>query len=125
MIHLRIDTDNLNKKFMIKGMHEFMIRVYHSPILYSAKERLDKLKKDQPDQQSKIIGNESIKLCLYELPDLKFTKGINHIGFHIENFDEIVEKCKTLKISMPCGVIEWESSRSVYNRSEWIRGRNA
>lgn len=43
-----------------------------------------------------------------------FTKGINHIGFHIENFDEIVEKCKTLKISMPYGVIEWESSRSVY-----------
>ncbi len=72
------------------------------------------LKKDQPDQQSKIIGNETIKLCLYELPDLIFTKGINHIGFHIENFDEIVEKCKTLKISMPYGVIEWESSRSVY-----------
>ena len=72
------------------------------------------LKKDQPDQQSKIIGNESIKLCLYELPDLIFTKGINHIGFHIENFDEIVEKCKTLNISIPYGVIEWESSRSVY-----------
>ena len=72
------------------------------------------LKKDQPDQQSKIIGNETIKLCLYEHPDLIFTKGINHIGFHIENFDEIVEKCKTLNISMPYGVIEWESSRSVY-----------
>jgi lactoylglutathione lyase len=53
-------------------------------------------------------------LCLYELPDLIFTKGINHIGFHIENFDEIVEKGKTLKISMPYGVIECESSRSVY-----------
>ena len=72
------------------------------------------LKKDQPDQQSKIIGDKTIKLCLYEHSDLIFTKGINHIGFHIENFDEIVEKCKSLNITMPYGVIEWESSRSVY-----------
>ena len=72
------------------------------------------LKKDQPDQQSKIIGNDKIKLCLYENPDLIYTKGINHIGFHIENFDEVVEKCSSMNISMPYGVIEWESSRSVY-----------
>lgn len=72
------------------------------------------LKKDQPDQQSKIIGNDTIKLCLYENPDLVFPKGINHVGFHIENFDEVVEKCKSMNISMPYGVIEWESSRSVY-----------
>ncbi|MEE9187891.1 MAG: VOC family protein [Anaerolineales bacterium] len=82
------------------------------------------LKKNQPDQQAKIIGNESIKLCLYQHPDLIFTKGINHIGFHIENFDEIVEKCKTLKISIAVrgdcmGIIQV----GVYNRSEWIRSR--
>jgi len=72
------------------------------------------LKKDQPDQQSKIIGNETIKLCLYERPELVLTKGINHVGFHIENFDEVVEKCKALNVTMPYGVIEWESSKSVY-----------
>lgn len=72
------------------------------------------LKKDQPEHQSKIIGNDRIKLCLYENPDLVFPKGINHVGFHIENFDEVVEKCKSMEISMPYGVIEWESSRSVY-----------
>lgn len=72
------------------------------------------LKKDQPEQQSKIIGNKSVKLCLYERPELVFPKGINHGGFHIDNFDEVVEKCKSMNITMPYGVIEWESSRSVY-----------
>jgi len=72
------------------------------------------LKKDQPEQQSKIIGNETVKLCLYEQPELVFTKGINHVGFHIDNFDDVVEKCMSLNITMPYGVIEWESSRSVY-----------
>jgi lactoylglutathione lyase len=43
-----------------------------------------------------------------------FPKGINHVGFHIDNFDEVVEKCKSMNITMPYGVIEWESSRSVY-----------
>ena len=72
------------------------------------------LRKDQPEQKSQIIGNDKIKLCLYENPDLIYTKGINHIGFHIENFDEVVEKCHSMNISMPYGVTEWESSRSVY-----------
>jgi catechol 2,3-dioxygenase-like lactoylglutathione lyase family enzyme len=72
------------------------------------------LKKDQPEQNSKIIGNDAVKLCLYENPEMVYTKGINHIGFHIQNFDEVVEKCKTMNISMPYGVIQWESSRSVY-----------
>ena len=46
------------------------------------------LKKDQLDQLSKIIGNESIKLCLYERPELVLTKGINHIqnGIKQSNF---------------------------------------
>ena len=67
-------------------------------------------KKEQPDQNSKIIGNELVKLCLYVNPDQVYTKGINHIGFYIEDFDEIVEKCKEMNIRMPYGVIEWESS---------------
>jgi len=72
------------------------------------------MKKDQPEQNSMIIGNQSIKLCLFEQPELVYTQGINHIGFNIENFVEIVEKCKEMKIKMPYGVVEWESSRSVY-----------
>jgi catechol 2,3-dioxygenase-like lactoylglutathione lyase family enzyme len=72
------------------------------------------VKKEQPEQESKIIGNETIKLCLYENPEMVFVKGINHFGFHIENFDQIVEKCKSMDVPMPYGVIEWESSRSVY-----------
>jgi catechol 2,3-dioxygenase-like lactoylglutathione lyase family enzyme len=72
------------------------------------------LKKDQSDQNSKIIGNDIVKLCLYENPEGVQIKGINHVGFHIGNFDEVVSKCKSMGIQMPYGVTEWESSRSVY-----------
>ena len=72
------------------------------------------VKKEQPEQDSKIIGNDTIKLCLYENPEMVFVKGINHFGFHIENFDQIVEKCEKMDVPMPYGVIERESSRSVY-----------
>ena len=71
-------------------------------------------KKDQPEQTSKIIGNENIKLCLYEDPNLEIGDGINHFGFHIENFEGIVEKCQSMDIVMPYGVVKWEKSRSVY-----------
>ncbi len=71
-------------------------------------------KKDQPEQTSKIIGNEYIKLCLYEDPNLEIGDGLNHFGFHVENFDDIVEKCESMDISMPYGVVNWEKSRSVY-----------
>lgn len=72
------------------------------------------LKKDQPEQDSKIIGNDTVKLCLYQNPENVFIKGINHIGFHIQNFDEVVSKCESMGITMPYGVIQWEHSRSVY-----------
>ncbi len=72
------------------------------------------VKKEQPEQDSTIIGNDAIKLCLYENPELVFLKGINHFGFHIGNFDQVVEKCEAMNVPMPYGVIEWESSRSVY-----------
>jgi len=71
-------------------------------------------KKDQPEQTSKIIGNENIKLCLYEDPNLETGDGLNHFGFHVENFEDIVEKCESMNISMPYGVVNWEKSRSVY-----------
>lgn len=71
-------------------------------------------KKDQSDQASKIIGNETIKLCMYEDPGLEIGDGLNHFGFHVENFDDIVEKCEAMDIPMPYGVVQWEKSRSVY-----------
>jgi catechol 2,3-dioxygenase-like lactoylglutathione lyase family enzyme len=71
-------------------------------------------KKDQPEDRSKIIGNETIKLCLYEDPELIIGAGLNHFGFHVENFEDIVIKCEAMGIPMPYGVVNWELSRSVY-----------
>ncbi|MEE9162552.1 MAG: VOC family protein [Candidatus Neomarinimicrobiota bacterium] len=69
---------------------------------------------DQPEQDSKIIGNGSIKLCLYEDPNLEIGAGINHYGFHVENFDAVVEKCRALGVPMPYDTVDWGRSRSVY-----------
>lgn len=34
---------------------------------------------------SKIIGNDSIKLCLHKVPDVSPKGGIAHFGFSMEN----------------------------------------
>lgn len=73
--------------------------------------------KEQPEQDSKIIGNEKVKLCLYENPDLNEYKknGFNHFGFHINNFEEVIEKCTELGIEIFYGgPIKWEKSSSIY-----------
>jgi len=73
------------------------------------------IKKDQPEFKSKIIGNDNIKLCLYEDPEMKPEGGIAHFGFNIENFDEIIETCKSLDIEILYdGHIQFEKSKSVY-----------
>ena len=72
------------------------------------------VKKDQDEFRSKIIGNDTIKLCLYEDPAMAQDTGINHFGFHIENFDDIVARCKEMNVKMPYGVVEWGKSRSIY-----------
>ncbi|MGD8300051.1 MAG: VOC family protein [Nitrosopumilaceae archaeon] len=64
---------------------------------------------------SKIIGNDSIKLCLYEVPDMKPEGGIAHFGFHVDNFSEVITKCKELGVPILYGgEVDWEKSRSVY-----------
>ena len=64
---------------------------------------------------SKIIGNHSIKLCLYEVPDMKPEGGIAHFGFHIDNFSEVIGKCKKLGVQVLYGgEVDWEKSHSVY-----------
>jgi len=72
------------------------------------------VRKEQPEERSQIIGNDHIKLCLYELPDKVARGGISHFGFHVRNFGEIVARCEALGVPMPYGVVEWEGSRSVY-----------
>lgn len=72
------------------------------------------VKKEQPEENSKIIGNDTIKLCLYEVPDNIQKGGISHFGFHIENFDEVLAKCEEMNIQMLYGMLEWKHSRSVY-----------
>ena len=75
------------------------------------------IRKNQSDQNSAIIGNDFVKLCLYEV--LGFTKyekkGYHHFGFYIENFDEILAKCEEMNLHIYYGgVLKWENSESIY-----------
>ena len=72
------------------------------------------VRKEQPERDSKIIGTNTIKLCLYEDPGVVKQGGIAHFGLAIENFEDMVAKCEAMGIEMPYGVVEWEKSRSVY-----------
>jgi catechol 2,3-dioxygenase-like lactoylglutathione lyase family enzyme len=70
---------------------------------------------NKTDVPSKIIGNNSIKLCLYEIPSMSPEGGIAHFGFHISNFDEVITKCHELKVQILYGgEVDWEKSKSVY-----------
>jgi len=77
------------------------------------------IKKDEnpnrTDAPSKIIGNDSIKLCMYEDSQMSPEGGIAHFGFHVENFSDIISKCKELGVEVLYGgPVEFEKSRSVY-----------
>ena len=73
------------------------------------------VRKEQPEHQSKIIGNDNVKLCLYEEPDMNPEGGIAHFGFNIENFDEIIDKCKSLGVQVLYdGPVQFEKSKSIY-----------
>ena len=96
--------DHINMR--VKDLNESVSFYSH---LFGFEER-----KDQPDYDSKIIGNDSIKLCLYQDEKMEVGKGISHFGFHIENFDEIEGRCKDMGVEMPYGVVDWGESRSVY-----------
>ncbi|MCH8332182.1 MAG: VOC family protein [Bacteroidetes bacterium] len=73
--------------------------------------------KEQPEQNSKIIGDASTKLCLYETDDMDnySPQGFYHFGINIENFDEAIGKCEEMGIEIQYGeAVEWEKSRSIY-----------
>ena len=70
---------------------------------------------NKADAPSKIIGNDSVKLCLYEVPDMSPEGGIAHFGFHVENFSDVITKCKDLGVEILYGgEVNWEKSKSVY-----------
>jgi len=103
MDHVNMNVQNLEKSVTFyKNLFGFEIR----------KEDNSPNKLDAP---SKIIGNDSIKLCLYEDPQMSPAGGIAHFGFHIANFDKIMDKCKELNVEVLYdGPVEFEKSRSVY-----------
>ena len=72
------------------------------------------IKQEQPEENSRIIGNDAVKLCLYEDPEKAHPGGIGHFGLHVQNFSDIIEKCMAMNVPMPYGVVDWEKSRSVY-----------
>ncbi len=101
--------DHINMK--VKNL-DASVEFYKNLFGFVIKQEENKNKIDVP---SKIIGNDSIKLCLYEVPNMSPEGGIAHFGFNVENFDEIISKCKELGVQILYdGVINWEKSKSVY-----------
>ncbi len=72
---------------------------------------------DCPADNGKIIGTKAAKLCLYETPGFQEYRkvGLHHIGFNIENFDDVERRCAELGIDvMYGGTVNWPGSRSIY-----------
>ena len=98
--HLNLEVINLNETV------DFYNKLFGFEVL-----------KEQPEENSKIIGNEKVKLCLYERADFKGyeKKGFYHFGLHIENFKDIIEKCTEMEIEIFYGgPLKWENSTSIY-----------
>jgi catechol-2,3-dioxygenase len=78
-----------------------------------------KLLKTQPEQNSIIIGDENVKICMYEVPYMKrYSKaaGFNHFGICVDNFDQVMETLIKNNVAFQHGevVFEWEKSNSIY-----------
>lgn len=101
--------DHINMK--VKDLEE-SVSFYSNLFGFEVKQDENPNKADAP---SKIIGNDSIKLCLYEVPDMRPEGGIAHFGFHIDNFSKVIANCKELGVKVLYGgEVDWEKSRSVY-----------
>ena len=102
-----IDHVNMKVKNLIQS-----VDFYRNLFCFEIKQEDNPNKLDAP---SKIIGNNTIKLCMYEVPTMSPEGGIAHFGFNIENFDQVIEKCKELNVEILYdGIIDWEKSKSVY-----------
>ena len=101
--------DHVNMK--VKDLEQ-SVKFYKNLFGFEIKQEENANKLDAP---SKIIGNDAIKLCLYEVPDMSPEGGIAHFGFNVTNFKEIIEKCKELGVEVLYGgPVDWEKSKSVY-----------
>ncbi len=101
--------DHVNMK--VKDL-EKSVEFYKNLFGFEIKQEENPNKIDAP---SKIIGNDAIKLCMYEVPDMSPEGGIAHFGFNITNFNEIIQKCKELGVEVLYGgIVDWDKSKSVY-----------
>jgi len=104
-----VSIDHVNMK--VKNLEQ-SVEFYKNLFGFEIKQEENPNKTGVP---SKIIGNDSIKLCMYEVPDMSPEGGIAHFGFNIENFDEIISRCNELEVKILYGgPIDWEKSKSVY-----------
>jgi len=102
-----IDHVNMKVKNLVQS-----VNFYKNLFGFEIKQEENPNKIDVP---SKIIGNDTIKLCMYEIPNMSLEGGIAHFGFNIENFDQVIEKCKELNVQILYdGIIDWEKSKSLY-----------
>jgi len=101
--------DHVNMK--VKDLEQ-SVKFYKNLFGFEIKQEENANKLDAP---SKIIGNDTIKLCLYEVSDMSPEGGIAHFGFNIANFNQVIEKCKELGVQVLYGgIVDWEKSKSVY-----------
>ncbi len=101
--------DHVNMK--VKDL-EKSVEFYKNLFGFEIKQEENPNKIDAP---SKIIGNDSIKLCMYEVPDMSPEGGIAHFGFNIANFNEVITRCKELGVEVLYGgIVDWDKSKSVY-----------
>ena len=101
--------DHVNMK--VKDL-EKSVEFYKNLFGFEIKQEENPNKIDAP---SKIIGNDAIKLCMYEIPDMSPEGGIAHFGFNIANFNEIIQKCEELGVEVLYGgIVDWDKSKSVY-----------
>ena len=101
--------DHVNMK--VKNLKQ-SVKFYKNLFGFEIKQEENANKLDVP---SKIIGNDTIKLCMYEIPDMSPEGGIAHFGFNVANFNEVIEKCKELGVEVLYGgIVDWETSKSVY-----------
>ena len=102
--------DHVNMK--VKNLEE-SIQFYEN--LFGFEIRQEDNQPNKLEVPSKIIGNDSIKLCMYEIPNMSPEGGIAHFGFNIKNFEEVISKCKELGVQILYGgEIDWEKSKSIY-----------
>ena len=102
--------DHINMK--VKNLEQ-SVKFYEN--LFGFKVKVDDNFPNKLKVPSKIIGNDSVNLCLYEVPDMSPEGGIGHFGFHIENFEQVLDKCKELGVEILYGgPVTFGESKSVY-----------